>query len=480
MKKYLMTTFLGLAAGLAGSGLFQLLSPVQEKIIIQNDYIPSYVTAGTQETFHTQSHHNFPVINEDFSNASELSTRSVVYIKTTSPTQYNQYNWFDFYFHGRGGQNISNGSGVIFREDGYIITNNHVVENASKIEVVHEKQSFDATVVGTDPSTDLAVLKVESGHLPAIKVGNSRTLRIGEWVLAVGNPFNLNSTVTAGIVSAKARSLNVVNSQFPIESFIQTDAAINPGNSGGALVNLKGELVGINTAILSKTGSYTGYGFAVPADIVVKVVNDIIHFGEVQKAFIGASVAEINTDVVTHFKLKDFNGVVLNQISKEGAAEKAGLKTGDVILKINNLPVDSKSHFDEAISYQSPGDKIKILYTREGKVNEAYVTLTNREGTTEFLKREIFTSQTLGANLEKLSKVEKTKLGVDYGVRILQVKGGLFRRLGIDEGFIITAINGKKIQDPEEIANIIENTRGRVVIEGINANGTKGYYSYYY
>ncbi len=477
MKKYLATVLIGLAAGIGGSAIFQLVSPGREQVIVREAYVP---IDKPREAVLARNYSNPSPINEDFSNASELSTRSVVYVKTTSPAQYNQYNWFDFYFHGRSGQSISNGSGVIFREDGYIITNNHVIENASKIEIIHEKQSFEAAVIGTDPSTDLAVLKVDASNLPAIRLGSSKALRIGEWVLAVGNPFNLNSTVTAGIVSAKARSLNVVNSQFPIESFIQTDAAINPGNSGGALVNLKGELVGINTAILSKTGSYTGYGFAVPADIVVKVVNDIIHFGEVQKAFIGASVTEINTDVASRFKLKDFNGVVLNQIAKEGAAEKAGLKTGDVILKINNLPVDSKSHFDEAISYQSPGDKVKILYTREGQVNEVYVTLTNREGTTEFLKRDIYMSPTLGAELEKLSKVEKNKLGVDYGVRILKVKGGLFRKLGIDEGFIITAINGKKIQDAREIVHIIENTRGRVVIEGINPNGTKGYYSYYY
>lgn len=475
MKKQLLwVVSAGLISGGAGSFIFNNLQPKKEVVYVSREETPGAVRANSVSRTST-------IPTEDFTIAAEASTRSVVYIKTSIGNQYDQFNWFDFYFHGRSGQSISSGSGVIYSPDGYIITNNHVIENATKIEVVHEKRTYEAKVVGRDPSTDLALLKVETNNLPAVKTGSSRELKVGEWVLAVGNPFNLTSTVTAGIVSAKARSINVVNSRFPIESFIQTDAAINPGNSGGALVNKKGELIGINTAILSKTGSYTGYGFAVPVDIVSKVVNDIIKFGEVQKAFFGADVAEINMAVAEKFELKnDFSGVLLSYIQDEGAAEKAGLKQGDVILKINNQEIDSKSSFDEAISYYSPGDKVNIIFKRNGQAKETTVILTNREGTTEFLKREIFTSEKLGASFEAVSKVEKEKLGVDGGVRIVETGTGIFQRLGIEEGFLITAINGVKVKKPEEVSKILETTRGRIIIEGISSNGSKGYYSYYF
>jgi serine protease Do len=471
MKKNISTVFIGLIAGFSGSFLFNQVNPNTHNVFINQETATPVQTANTK---HGQ------MLNQDFSIASELSTQSVVYIKTTRGSQQNQYNWFDYYFHGKTGQSISSGSGVIYSADGFIITNHHVIENASNIEVIHEKHSYQAKIVGIDPSTDLAILKIETSGLPAVKIGNSSKLKIGEWVLAVGNPFNLNTTVTAGIVSAKARSINVVNTQFPIESFIQTDAAINPGNSGGALVNLQGELVGINTAILSKTGSYTGYGFAVPADIVVKITNDLIQYGEVQKAFLGATISEINSDIAKKHSLSTLKGVLVANTLPEGAAEKSGLKAGDVILKINNLPMDSKSHFDESISYQSPGDKVNIIFMRGGQVKETTARLTNREGTTEFLKREIYTSKTLGADFEKVSKVEKNKVGIDHGIKIVKVTGGFFRRLGIEDGFIITHINRKAINTPEEIVTTIENTRGRVIIEGINSAGTKGYYSYYY
>lgn len=473
-KHFLLVIAAGLFSGIAGSIVFHKIQPAKEVV-----YITSQDNTKTFQANRNSSSTAVPT--EDFTLAAEASTRSVVYIKTSMANQYDQFNWFDFYFHGRGGQSISSGSGVIYTKDGYIITNNHVIENATKIEVVHEKRTYEAKVVGRDPSTDLALLKVEAKELPAIKTGSSRDLKVGEWVLAVGNPFNLTSTVTAGIVSAKARAINVVNSRFPIESFIQTDAAINPGNSGGALVNKKGELVGINTAILSKTGSYTGYGFAVPADIVIKIVNDIIKFGEVQKAFFGADVAEINMAVAEKFELKnDLSGVLLSYIQQDGAAEKSGLKQGDVVLKINNQEIETKSTFDEAISYYSPGDKINIIYKRNGQIKEASLILTNREGTTELLKRDIFKSEKLGAAFEAVSKVEKDKLGVDGGIRIVETGSGLLSRLGIEEGFIITAINGVKVKKPEEVANILETTRGRIIIEGISSNGSKGYYSYYF
>jgi Do/DeqQ family serine protease len=384
------------------------------------------------------------------------------------------------YFGGSTQQVQGSGSGVIYSTDGYIITNNHVIDKSTKIEVVHEKKTYQAKIIGTDPSTDLALLKIEAQNLPAVKLGASKDLRIGEWVLAVGNPFNLTSTVTAGIVSAKGRNINIVNSQFPIESFIQTDAAINPGNSGGALVNVRGELIGINTAILSRTGSYTGYGFAVPVDIVKKIVRDLIKYGEVQKPFFGAEVDELNTSYSDKLKLDNLNGVVVTYIQKEGAAEKMGLKKDDVILKINDYEINNKGNFDEYLSYFSPGDKIKIVYKRDNKIHEGTLTLTNREGTTDVLKRETYKSESLGADFEIISKVEKDKMGITNGVRIVKVGNGLIRRLSLTEGFIITSINKVPVSTPEEVVEILEKIRGRVIIEGITSNGQRGYYSYYF
>ena len=372
----------------------------------------------------------------------------------------------------------SSGSGVIIRKDGYIITNNHVIEGAETIEVVHNKRSYKGEVIGTDPSTDLALVKIKGESLPAIPLGRSKEINIGEWVIAIGNPFNLTSTVTAGIVSAKGRNINILRDQFPIESFIQTDAAINPGNSGGALVNTKGELIGINTAILSRTGAYNGYGFAVPVDIVLKVVNDLIKYGEVQKAFFGAEVVNIDNEVVSQLGLKDYSGVLLGYIQKEGAAEKAGLEKGDIILSIDGEIIESKSGFDEKIVHYKPGDKIKVSYKRENKVKEASLTLTNREGTTSLLKKSTFTSDYLGADLELVPKVERDKLGISSGIRIKKVRTGLLRRLGIDEGFIITAVNRKSMESAGQLSETLEGLRGRVIIEGINSKGVKGYYSY--
>jgi serine protease Do len=271
-----------------------------------------------------------------------------------------------------------------------------------------------------------------------------------------------------------------VNSQFPIESFIQTDAAINPGNSGGALVNIRGELVGINTAILSQTGSYSGYGFAVPVDIAVKAVKDLIKYGEVQKAFFGAEVSEINGTIAKQLDLNDFSGVAITYLQNDGAASKTGLQKGDVIIKLNDQSVNSRSTFDEYLSYFSPGDKIKVTYKRGGKIQEGNVVLTNREGTTETLKRETITSSKLGADLEVISKVEKDKLSIPGGVRLLNIKDGFIGRLGISEGFVIIAINGRPVNTAEEVVETLEKAKGKIKIEGITANGIRGYYSYYF
>lgn len=417
------------------------------------------------------------LVEQNFVEASKKSAPTVVYIKTTSQNQYG-YSWFDWFFGERSGQSISSGSGVIYTSGGYIITNNHVIEKADQIEVIYNKRGYRAELIGADPSTDIAVLKIDAKNLPAASLGRSRDLQVGEWVIAVGNPFNLASTVTAGIVSAKGREINILKSDFPIESFIQTDAAINPGNSGGALVNVKGELVGINTAILSRTGSYTGYGFAVPVDIVRKVTDDMINYGEVQKAFLGVDVTDITADIASKIAVEDFAGVAVSAVQPDWAGDKAGIQKGDVILKINGELVNARSEFEEAMSYHSPGDKIKITYKRDKKLYERQTTLTNRFGTTSLVKRDIYSSERLGADLETLSDEEKEMLGIDSGVRINQVRGGLIHRLGIHEGFIITHINKNPVIDALQFENNLLNIRGRVIIEGMNSKGMKGYYSF--
>ncbi|WP_018344407.1 trypsin-like peptidase domain-containing protein [Cytophaga aurantiaca] len=469
--KHILTLAIALTAGFIGAFLFQSTQP-SENIISD---APSY---STHPVAYTPSLVNTATM--DFTAASAISTPSVVYITTVSANQ-NSNNWFDWYFNGNGNNFVAgSGSGVIFSHDGYIITNNHVIQRAEKIEVVHNKTTYQAKIIGTDPSSDLAVLKIEAENLPAITLGNSSLVKIGEWVLAVGNPFNLTSTVTAGIVSAKGRNINVVNSRFPIESFIQTDAAINPGNSGGALVNTKGELIGINTAILSQTGSYTGYGFSVPVDIVKKVVSDLIKYGVVQKAFIGVEVNEINSSIAKQLDLSSLDGTYVTYLQKDGAAEKAGLLKNDILLKLDEKIIESRSDFDEYIAYKSPGDKIKIAYKRNNTLKETYVTLTNEEGTNGIVKRELFSSTTLGADFSTIPKVEKDKMGLQNGVRIVNVRNGLISRLGLQEGFIITAINRAPVSDPNEVIRILENIRGQVIIEGIASNGARSFYQYYF
>ena len=418
-------------------------------------------------------------IGEDFAEASANSTPSVVYIKTVSE-RYGRTSWFEMFFEGRSSQQVSSGSGVIYTQDGFIVTNNHVIEQADRIEVIRGKRTYPAQVVGVDPSTDLAVLKIEAAGLPEIALGDSRDLQVGEWVLAVGNPFNLTSTVTAGIVSAKGRQINILRSNFPIESFIQTDAAINPGNSGGALVDKTGALVGINTAILSKTGSYAGYGFAVPVDIVRKVVDDIIAYGEVQKAFFGADVVDLTPSVAKELQTDDLSGVALSYLQRNGSAERAGLQKGDIVTQLNGEVINSRSDFEELISYYSPGEVISVTYKRNNKLQTVRLTLTNREGTTNIIHRHLYRSEPLGAELESVSQVEADLLKINTGVKVSKVKGGLLQRLGIDEGFVVTAINGHSIEAPEELEEILTKVRGRVRIEGVNQRGVKGYYSFYF
>lgn len=416
---------------------------------------------------------------EDFVAASFSSTSSVVFIQTSTEYEYMGRSIFDWFFEPRSGQQIGSGSGVILSKDGYIVTNNHVIENADVIRVTAGKKIYDATLIGTDPSTDLAVIKVQDDNLPAIPLGKSDQVNVGEWVLAVGNPFNLTSTVTAGIVSAKGRNINILKDRFPIESFIQTDAAINPGNSGGALVNKEGELIGINTAILSRTGSYAGYGFAVPVDIVKKVYTDLVRYGQVQKALSGAEFLDIDSEIADRLELQDLNGVLVTSVARSGASFAAGLEKGDVILGANGQTIDSKAKLEEYLAGLYPGDEVALKVRRDSRVIDKKLVLTNREGTTEILKRVTYFSEDLKATFEAVSKVERDAFGISGGVKVIDYdRRGFFARLDISEGFIITSVNGRTMESPEELSDLLSRIRGKVIIVGITKNGRQVYYPY--
>ena len=374
---------------------------------------------------------------------------------------------------------VGTGSGVIINEEGYIITNNHVIDQADDIEVtLHDNRTFKATVIGTDPSTDIALIKVDETGLPTIPLVNSDEVEVGEWVLAVGNPFNLNSTVTAGIVSAKARSINVLKEKGAIESFIQTDAAINPGNSGGALVNLNGGLVGINTAIASPTGAYTGYGFAVPSNMVNKVVEDLLKYGIVQRGYLGVLIRGVDGNLVREKDLDVNNGVYVDSLMENSAARKAGVQKGDVILEIDGTEVNNAPQLQELIGRKRPGDKISLSIDRKGKRKTLEVTLHNRNGETDMVKkadREILS--VLGAELEPIDRKTAKKLSIDGGVKVAKLLPGKLRKhTDMREGFIITKVDGKKVAEVDEVFEYLDRKKGGVLIEGVYENYPGVYY----
>lgn len=429
--------------------------------------------------------------NPDFVLAAEKSLNTVVHIKTTTARNNNlSYNPFEQFFYGHsGGQPYvqeGSGSGVILSEDGYVVTNNHVVNGADEIDVMlNDKRNYKAEVIGTDPSTDLALLKIKEKNLPFIGYGNSDNIKIGEWVLAVGNPFNLNSTVTAGIISAKGRG-NIIegnrgSGQFPIESFIQTDAAINPGNSGGALVNTDGELVGINTAIMSSNGAYQGYAFAIPVNIVKKVVSDLIEYGTVQRAYIGVSINDIDSKFAEQKNIKQLKGAYINGLTSNGAAENAGIKIGDVITSVENNKVNSVSELQEQISKYRPGNKVNVTVMRENKEISIPVTLTNIKNSTEVIKKAepVLTSvSSLGATFEEVDKEYLAKFRLENGVKIAKLTGGKLAGVGMKEGFIITSINKKKVYTTADIQKMLEGKSGSVLVEGVYPNGMIASYGF--
>jgi serine protease Do len=417
----------------------------------------------------------------DFTDAAEKAVHAVVHVKVKSEANYAYNPFYEFFFGERPNVQpepvMGFGSGVIISPDGYIVTNNHVVDGSEDIEVVlNDKRSFSATVIGVDPSTDIALLKIEATDLPSMTYGNSDDLRLGQWVLAVGNPYNLTSTVTAGIVSAKARSINILG-ESSIESFIQTDAAVNPGNSGGALVNTRGELVGINTAIASRTGSYSGNSFAVPVNIAKKVVADLKEFGQVQRAILGVTIQDVTQEVAKAHDIESLKGVYVNGVREESAAREAGIKEGDVIMSVNTVPVNSVSELQEQISKFRPSDKVNVVVNRDNKEKVFEVTLRNMDGDTGIMKKDDSLAL-LGASLEPVSSELKAKLGIKYGVKVTSLKSGKLLKAGVREGFVITQINNKPVSSVEDIKSVLSKTQGGVYIEGIYPDRTIAYYAF--
>lgn len=390
---------------------------------------------------------------------------------------------------GRGGQMpVSSGSGVIISSDGYIVTNNHVVDGATKIDIsLDNNKRYEATVIGTDPTTDLALLKIEANNLPFVRFGDSDNTKIGEWVLAVGNPFNLNSTVTAGIISAKARNIGIlrgVENDLQIESFLQTDAVVNPGNSGGALVNLAGELIGINTAIATSTGTFNGYSFAVPSTLVKKVMDDLMKYGAVQRGLLGVRIQDVSPDLEdaldTKFPVEQ--GVYVGEVNENSAGKEAGLKKGDIIIGIDGKKVNSVANLQELVARRRPGDKIDVEYIREGKTSKTSATLKNFSGDTEIVKREVPKTYTFeGLQFEDVKEELKSNLEIAGGAVIKSNANENWRKAGARNGFIITSVisdSGRnRINTAQEMIDFLENSKGEeLVILGMFPDGTEYYF----
>lgn len=415
----------------------------------------------------------------DFTYAAETSVKAVVYVKVVKRSEVPS-SLFEYFF-GFGSaiprEQVGTGSGVIISEDGFIVTNNHVVAGATEIEVtVGDNKTFKADIVGTDPATDVALLKIDAKGLPTIPMGDSDQLRLGEWVLAIGSPYGLTSTITAGIVSAKGRSMPGNSREFKIESFIQTDAAVNPGNSGGALVNIKGELVGINTAIISQTGSYSGYSFAIPVNMVKKITADFREYGSVQRAMLGITMLNNSEDLKEEMKLSTSDGVYISEVVKGGAAEAAGVKKNDILLSIDGVKVSKGTAVQEIINQHSPGDKVELEISRDGKILKMTVTLIGRE-TQEMNAYNLQGNVNLfGAQLVPAPREELEKLGLKAGVKVASVDKGKVRDAGIKAGFIITYVNNNPVASPQDVAAEVKKARRSLLIEGFDQNGSLYYY----
>jgi len=475
MKKYVGIFLIAVMGGAVSLGLYKAFEKKTSVYYSKPEGIPARQVAF----YGPSAPGNLP----DFEKAAAISVHAVVHIKSDFQQKSLVYDdFFPLFNFGNPAPReyispyTAMGSGVIVTGDGYIVTNNHVVQDAVKVTVtLNDKRVYTATVVGTDPSTDLALIRIDEHDLPYLVYGNSDEVKIGEWVLAVGNPFNLTSTVTAGIVSAKARDINILGSKGAVESFIQTDAAINPGNSGGALVNTDGELIGINAAIASGTGYYTGYSFAIPVNIVKKVVEDFMKYGKIQRAFLGIAYHEIDDQFAKDKGLSSLSGVYIEEVVSGGAAEKAGIKSGDVITSIKNKPVNGKSELMEIVSQLSPGDVVPVSVVRDGRQIDLTVTLITESSKTAVAVNNNKLSM-FGATFEPISDKEKVKYGLTYGFKITKIEQGKFSDAGIRTGFILVNVDRQPVTSAGQLKDALTGKEGGVLIDGLYPNGMRAYY----
>jgi Do/DeqQ family serine protease len=457
-------------AGLTAFCVVKLMKP-QAVDICNMAGAPQYCNVGL-------SHDDWP----DFTFAAETAVDAVVYVKVTAnevtSTPQSMLDYFFGYGIPQQRARVGSGSGVIIRNDGYIVTNNHVIKGASSIQVtLNNNQTYDAVLVGTDPATDVALLKIEAENLPAVPFGDSDKLRLGERVIAIGSPYDLRSTITAGIVSAKGRSMPNYTGEFKIESFIQTDAAVNPGNSGGALVDKNGNLVGINTAIISQTGSYAGYSFAVPSNIVRKIVTDLIDFGSVKRAVLGITMQEITDDIASDLKLSSRNGVYIVEVSKGGAADKAGIKAGDVLIAIDSVKITNSASVQETVSRFSPDDTAEVSVIRDGEVVAMTVVFKGRaqENGTESSDGSV---ALYGSYIKEASKDTLKKLGIRSGVEIVDLGPGKLMDAGATEGFVIQYVNDQPVKTPQEVLDLVKKSKRIVSVEGKTPSGRTSYFAF--
>ena len=471
------------AMGCAAFGAY-----LYSRVSVQQTNVPTTVPAsfsGQIGQFTAQSY-----APTDFTEAAEASVNAVVHVKILQETRQRSYGYtdplYEFFFGPRQQQQQQSepqlkgsGSGVIISQDGYIVTNNHVIEDADKIEVVlNDRRTYTATLIGTDPTTDIALIKIEETGLSTLQFGNSDAIKVGEWVLAVGNPFNLTSTVTAGIVSAKSRQMGIINNaqNMGIEAFIQTDAAVNPGNSGGALVNTRGELVGINTAIASTTGAYSGYSFAVPSNIVQKVAQDLKEYGEVQRALLGVSIANVTPEIQKRLNLEKLEGVAVMGVADGGAAKDAGIEIDDIITAVDDENVNTVAELQEKIGRKRPGESVKITLIRSGKTQQYVITLRNTRGTTGIVKLDD-NEKLLGATLETLSQSDLQQLHLRNGIKVVKLIDGKLKSSGVREGFIITKANRIPVASVKDFEQIVATASEGLFLSGVYPNGKAAYYA---
>jgi serine protease Do len=481
----LLASVIGAVIALAGAGYFMQQEPSTKNFSENRN--TSLVNWLSDEKFHVPDGINFVA-------SAEMVTPAVVHVRSTVSVGQGRSRGFDpfeefFGFkspeprEGPSREARSSGSGAIISPDGYIVTNNHVIDNASRVEVtLEDNRRYTAKVIGTDPTTDLALLKIDGKDFPYVSFGDSDAAKVGEWVLAVGNPMDLTSTVTAGIISAKARNIRILRDEnnLQVEAFIQTDAAVNPGNSGGPLVNLAGEIIGINTAIASRTGGFSGYSFAVPSSIAKKVMDDLLEFGTVQRGLLGVQINDVSPELAEYLdtEIKETRGVYVIDVNEGSGGAEAGLKSGDVIIGVDGATTYTTSKLQEMVARKRPGDKVEITFIRDGKEKTTTATLKNFAGDTEVVKRAVpKTSEFEGVSFEDVRPNIKDRLRIEGGAAIVSLDNEKWKKVGVKEGFVITQVGRTKIKDAEHLEEVLRKNKGEeVIILGVYSSGQQAYF----